>query len=182
MLPTLGTVEGSVRLDGVADLSALYLLVPAAEPLLTAVRGLPGVGLLEPAHMSLGYPWRAPAEIDVEQVRAVLAGVAPFDVVLSGPHRFEPDVRGRVVVHLRPADETPFWELARLLGADLRTPHLSVARVLRTGDLGAVEAALEPVLPLRTRIEQVEVTVRDAPGDWSRLLLHPLGSTSATVD
>lgn len=164
------------------DPSALYLLVPEAEPLLDAVRGLPGVGLLEPAHVSLGYPWLTADDAlrRLDEVRAVAASTPPWDVVLSGPARFDTDVRGRTVVHLRPDDDAPFLALAARLGGQLRTPHLSVARVLATGDVDAVEGLLAPLLPLRTRIEELEVTVRSGR-TWSVALRTGLSPWSASA-
>ncbi len=158
------------------DPSALYLPVAAAEPLLDAVRGLPHVGLLEPAHVSLGYPW-VPAEEALarrDDVRAAAAATPPLEVVLHGPHRFDVDVRGRLVVHLLPDDPAPFAALAARLRADLRTPHLSVARVLRDGDVDAVEAAVAPLLPLRATLDVLELTVRRGR-DWEVALTAPLG-------
>lgn len=161
------------------DPSALYLLVPDAEALLDAVGGLPGVGLLEPAHISLGYPWLTAEEaLDrLEDVRAAAAGASAWEVVLSGPHRFDTDVRGRTVVHLRPDDDAPFLALAACLGGTLRTPHLSVARVLSTGSVADVEDRLADLLPLRTRISALEVTVRSGR-TWSTALTASLSSSA----
>lgn len=150
--------------------------MPGAEVLLDAVRGLPGAGLLEPAHVSLGYPWRAADDAlgRLDDVRAAAARVPAFDAVLTGPHRFAPDARGRVLVHARLTDETPVRTLGALLGADLRDVHLSIARVLPAGDAAAVEAALAVLLPLPVRVAALELTVR-CGGRWSRALLTPLG-------
>jgi hypothetical protein len=165
------------------DPSALYLLVPSAEVLLSAVRDLPGVSLLEPAHVSLGYPWVSAAAVALrlDEVRAVAAATPPIPVVLDGPHRFDVDVRGRQVVHLRPDSDEPFLSLAAALGAPLRTPHLSVARVLASGSVASVEDVLRPLLPLRTTITQLEVTVRVAPGRWERALLADLGQDCSAL-
>lgn len=157
------------------DPSALYLRVPDAEHLLDAVRDLTGVSLLEPAHVSLGYPWLTADEAlaQLDRVRAVAAATPAWEVVLDGPHRFDTDVRGRTVVHLRPDDDAPFLALAHALDGPLRTPHLSVARVLAAGDVDAVSSRLEGLLPLRTRIDALEVTVRSGR-TWSTALTVPL--------
>ncbi len=141
------------------------------------MRGLPGVGLLEPAHVSLGYPWLAAeaALAAVDRVHRAAAAVPAFEALLTGPHRFAPDPRGRVLVHARLRDEQPVRALAAAVGADLRDVHLSVARVLPAGDVAAVEAAVAPLLPLAVRVETLELTVRRA-GAWSRALLAPLGA------
>lgn len=159
------------------DPSALYLPVPDAEPLLDAVRDLPGVALLEPAHVSLGYPWvtAEQARARLDEVREVAARTAAWDVVLAGPHRFDTDVRGRTVVHLVPEDDAPFLALAKALGAGLRTPHLSVARVLAAGSPQEVEGRLAGLLPLRTSLRELEVTVRSGR-TWSSALRVSLGT------
>ena len=155
-------------------LSALFLVVPEAEVLLDAVRGVPGVALLEPAHVSVGYPWAADARERVDQVRAAAAQVRPRVVELRGPELFVQDVRQRTVVHGLLSDETVPRRLAELLDAPLRTPHLSIARVRRNGDVSAVVDAIRPLLPLRVRLETLALTVREPTG-WTTLLELPLG-------
>lgn len=160
------------------DPSALYLRVLAAEPLLDAVRGIAGVGLLEPAHISLGYPWLSADEAltRLDAVREVAAHTEPWPVLLDGPHRFDVDVRGRTVVHLRPDDDAPFLDLAARLDATVRTPHLSVARVLSTGDVDLVEQALADLVPVRTHLDDLEVTVRSGR-TWGSALRVRLGTS-----
>ena len=153
-------------------LSALFLVVPEAEVLLDAVRGLDGVGLLEPAHISLGYPWVA--DPSVERVREAASRVKPHVVELRGPELFVQDVRERTVVHALLSDESVPRRLAALLDAPLRTPHLSIARVRKNGDVGAVVDAVSPLLPLRVRLETLELTLRTDAG-WQTLARAPLG-------
>lgn len=158
------------------DIGSLQLLLPAAGVLLDAVRALPGVSLLEPPHVSLGYPW-LPAEealAAADRVREAAAAVPGFAAVLTGPHRFAADTRRRTVVHARLEDDAPVRALASALGADLRDVHLSIARVLPDGDPDAVAAAVAALLPLRVPVEGLELTVRQE-GRWSRALLAPLG-------
>lgn len=143
-----------------ADVAALQLLVPGAEPLLDAVRGLPGVGLLEPAHVSLGYPWRPAAEADAGLVALAAAHVPPFALRFGVLGRFGPDPRGRVVLHAVPDDDAPVRALAAVVGGDLRDTHLSVARVLAGTDVDAVAARVEHLLPLVCRVEVLELTVQ----------------------
>lgn len=139
------------------------------------MRGLPGAALLEPPHVSLGYPWlpAAQARTELERVRAAAATVPAFDAVLLGPHAFPPDARGRVLVHALLADEGPVRALAALLGADLRAVHLSVARLLPGADAERVAAAVAPLLPCTARVTELEVTVQRA-GRWEPALLAPL--------
>ena len=154
--------------------SALYLVVPEAEVLLDAVRGLPGVALLEPAHITLGYPWVGDPEARLDEVAAACASVPSAAVQLLGPERFEQDLRGRTVVHALLSDTDVPRRLAGLLAAPLRTPHLSIARVRRSGDVDAVAAAVAPLLPLAVRLDTVEVTRRDPTG-WTTILRARLG-------
>ena len=145
--------------------------------LLSAVRDLPGVGLLEPPHVSLGYPW-LPAAAALEQldrVREAAARVPPFEALLTGPHAYPADPRGRVLLHARLADERPVRELARLLGADLRDVHLSLARLRPGTDEDAVRGALAPLLPLQVAVVELDVTVQRA-GRWEPALRQRLGA------
>lgn len=154
--------------------SALYLVVPDAEVLLDAVRGLPGVALLEPAHITLAYPWVGDPEAHLDEVQEACADVPAASVVLRGPELFEQDVRGRTVIHATLSDDRVPQALAARLAEPLRTPHLSVARVRRTGDVDQVIAAVAPLLPLTVRLDTVDVTRRDRTG-WATLLRAPLG-------
>ena len=82
-----------------ARASALQLAVPAVDPLLDDVRPLlpDGATVLDPAHISFGYPWLEPATAlaVIDDVGEVLARQRPFDVTLLGPRRFGPDRGGR---------------------------------------------------------------------------------------
>lgn len=147
------------------DVAALQLLVPEAEPLLDAVRGVPRVGLLEPAHVSLGYPWRPADRVDRELVRQAAQATAPFEVRLGQVRAFAPDARGRVLVHAVPDDERPFRALAALAEADLRDVHLSLARVLPGGDVAQVVRRVEPLLPVVATLRVLELTVQ-GEGVW----------------
>ncbi len=157
-----------------AALSALFLVVPEAEVLLDAVRGMPGVALLEPAHISLGYPWLPDAESRIEQVHAAAASVAARPVRLTGPACFRQDVRRRTVVHALLSDDSVPVALAERLGAPLRQPHLSIARVRQGGDVDAVVDAVRPLLPLVVGLDVLELTVRRDVG-WETVLRVPLG-------
>ena len=147
--------------------------MPDAEPLLDAVRGLPHVGLLEPAHVSLGYPWRPAADADPDVVRRAAAATPAFALRLGQVRCFDPDARGRVLVHAVPDDERPFRALAALVGADLRDVHLSIARVLAGGDVDEVLRRVTPLLPVVTTVRLLELAVqRDGawqPGERFRL-------------
>lgn len=147
------------------NIAALQLLVPEAEPLLDAVRGLRHVGLLEPAHVSLGYPWRSADQADSSMVADAAARTGAFDVRLVEVRAFAPDKRGRVLVHVVPDDERPFRALAALLDADLRDVHLSVARVLPAGDADEVIRRTRQLLPVVATVRVLELTLQ-RDGAW----------------
>lgn len=155
------------------DVAALQLLVPEAEPLLDAVRGMPRVGLLEPAHVSLGYPWRTADRVDRQLVRRAAQATAAFEVRLGQVRAFAPDARGRVLVHAVPDDDRPFRALAALVEADLRDVHLSLARVLPGGDLQQVVRRVEPLLPVVAALCVLELTVQ-RDGAWQAGERFPL--------
>ncbi|MGZ6791413.1 MAG: 2'-5' RNA ligase family protein [Mycobacteriales bacterium] len=157
-----------------SGLSALYLPVPGAEVLLDAVRGIEGVRLLEPAHVSLGYPWVADAAERLDEVKAAAAAVQPAEVELVGPELFTQDARRRVVVHALLSDDAVPRELADRLDAPLRTAHLSVARLRHHTDPAPVLEAVSALLPLAVRLEELELTAR-GPHGWASLLRVPLG-------
>ena len=74
--------------------------------------------------------------------------------------RFGPDPRGRVVLHAVPDDDEPVRALAKVVGADLRDTHLSVARVLAGTDVDEVAERVEHLLPLTCPAEVLELTVQ----------------------
>lgn len=157
-------------------LSALFLTVPEAEPLLDAVRGRPGVALLEPAHISLGYPWLRDAVDRVQQVLDAAAAVPAGFVELQGPELFTQDIRRRTVLHAVLSDDRIPRSLAALLGAPLRTSHLSIARVRHHGDVTAAADAVGHLLPMSVPLDCLELTVKTDRG-WETVVRAPLGVT-----
>lgn len=137
-------------------LSALQLDVAQADHVLDAVEraALPGVGLLRPAHVSLGYPWLAPAEALGRGV-ALLHGLdrPAFALHLSALRAF-PSRGRRTVLYLEPDDPEPLRALAAALGVDTAgyRPHLSVARLdhdtARPSARSDVGALVGPLLPV----------------------------------
>ena len=99
-----------------ADLTTLQLAVPAVDPLLRRVAAVVGAraSVLDPGHVSFGYPWLPPAAAlaVVDDLAAALAEVPPLTLRLVGPARFPPDGRGRTTLHLEPSPATPVHELA----------------------------------------------------------------------
>jgi hypothetical protein len=167
-----------------ADLSALQLMVAAVDPLLDELRPrLPdGSTVMDPGHISFGYPW-----LDPERGRAVLDDVAealaregPFDVELAGPRRFAPDAQGRVTVYAAPLPEAAIqalsWIIADASGHEISfTPHCSLVRLPPDVDPGPLERLLHTRLPLLARLDHVLFHVQ-GPNGWTVERRMPLGT------
>jgi hypothetical protein len=170
-----------------AGLSALQLLVPAVDPLLTALRPrLPAdATVLDPGHISFGYPWLEPevARTVIDDVARALLAEHPFDVVLDGPQRFPADAGGRVTVHLVPEPVAALHALASLVSEasdheiDDFTPHCSLVRLPAGADPGPLEALVRPHLPLHARLDTVVFQVQTGSG-WVTERTLPLGGRS----
>jgi 2'-5' RNA ligase superfamily len=157
----------------VAGLSALQLMVPAVDPVLDDLRPrLPaGTALMDPGHISFGYPWLDPdaGRAVLDDVEAALAREGPFDVELSGPRRFPADTGGRVTVYLAPQPEATIqalnWIIADASGHDIDfTPHCGLVRLPPDVDPGPFERLVHPHLPLIARLEQVQFHVQESDG------------------
>jgi 2'-5' RNA ligase len=150
-------------------------VVPAVDAILDDLRAeLPtGATVLDPAHISFGYPWLSPrrARDVIDDVAAALSNEPPFDVQLRGPRRFSPDSKGRTTVWLDPQPAAALRSLsstiARASGHDLVdfTPHCSLVRVGPGVDPRPLEDIVQPHLPLVTRLERVDFHVREN-GCW----------------
>lgn len=167
-----------------AGLTALQLMVPAVDPVLDDLRPqLPeGTGVMDPGHISFGYPWLDPdtGRAVLDEVEAALAREGPFDVELSGPRRFPADASGRVTVYLTPQPEAAIqalsWIIADASGHDIEfTPHCSLVRLPPDVDPGPFERLVHRHLPLIARIEEVQFHVRGADG-WRVERSMPLGT------
>lgn len=148
--------------------SALQVDVAEAEHVIAAVEraGLPGVGLLRPAHISLAYPWLEPDEA-LGSGPSLLSGLgAPaFPLRLAALRAFP--ARGRrTVLYLEPDDPEPLRDLAAALGIDTACyrPHLSVARldhdVARPSARAHVEALVAPLLPVLATVQTLTLRVQ----------------------
>lgn len=167
-----------------AGISALQLAVPAVDTILEELRPLlpSGTAVLDPAHISFGYPWIPPttARAVIDDVADALAREAPFDVELTGPRRFPTDTKGRITVWLDPQPRSVLRALNRTISdasghdvADL-TPHCSLVRVGRTVDPSPFEAVVRARLPLTTRLDRVDFHVREG-NRWRVERTMPLG-------
>ena len=93
-------------------------------------------------------------------MREAAAQVPAFDAVLTGPHAFSPDARGRVLVHVRLEDERP---VRRSRGCSAPTCGRCTCRwpgCCRGADVDAVRTAVAGLLPLRTPVRELDVTVQ----------------------
>lgn len=105
--------------------SALIVAVPEAEPAVAALRAAydPSASWGVPAHITVLYPFLPPDRIDaavLAAVRATVAGVPAFDLVLARTRRF-----GDQVLWLAPEPDAPLRALTELkagLPGDLLGP------------------------------------------------------------
>ncbi|MGD9962177.1 2'-5' RNA ligase family protein [Nocardioides sp.] len=176
-------------LHGAAQ-TAVIIAVPAAEPLVAALRAQldPAAAWGVPAHVTVLFPFVAPAEVGeptVARLAAAVGNVSGFDCTFASCRWFGSDV-----LWLAPEPSQPFTELTRAVwgafpdrppyeGAheDL-VPHLTVA--VRGGggvqELHRAEAALTVGLPLRARVDSARLIAGSTrPLSWRTVADLPLG-------
>ena len=157
--------------------SALLVMAPEAEGLVKSFRDrfdwAAGQGV--PAHLTLLYPFMAPADLDdgvLERVQRLLGRFAAFDYSLAEPRRF-PDV-----LYLAPEPAAPFRALIAALVEEFPEyppyggvhaeviPHLTVAD---NGDLEAITAEFAAAaagrLPIRAHAAEVAL-MDNRSGPW----------------
>ncbi|RYU09737.1 2'-5' RNA ligase family protein [Nocardioides iriomotensis] len=150
----------------------VVVLVPEADAAVGAQRSRLdrsagwGVG----AHVTVLFPWLPPdrhSEEDLVRLAAAVASVPAFPCEFRRTAWFDEDV-----VFLEPEPAEPFRALTRAVWAafpdhppyegafdDEVTPHLTVghAPLGTPDDLRAAEAAVLPLLPVRTTVDHVSV-------------------------
>ena len=176
--------------------SALLVAVPEAEPAVAKHRARLDSSARDgvPAHLTVLYPFLAPASIDgavLASLRRLFAGFAPFDFALDRVSWF-----GEGVVWLGPRDDRPFRALISGAFAAFPDcppyggliaeviPHLTIGD---RDDVAALRAAAEAVrghLPIATRVTAVTLMAGPAPGNlaippgqWRTLAAFPLGAS-----
>lgn len=168
--------------------SAFIIAVAEAEPVVAALRAQhdPVAALGVPAHVTLLFPFKAPADItpvDIQRVAAEARRHPPFAFTLSTVGRF-PDT-----LYLAPEPAPPFIALTRVLvrlfpdhppygGAhDGNVPHLTVAR----GAVDVLEPSLRAALPTDGIAAQCRefVLIGNATGLWRTLHTFTLGGSNA---
>jgi 2'-5' RNA ligase len=161
--------------------SALVVLVPEAEALLKAFRDKydPSAAAGMPAHITLLYPFKPPAEIGagvLESLQNCFAPFVPFSYSLAAVRRFRSEV-----LYLAPEPDEPFRDLTLAICeryperppyggkfADV-IPHLTVAQVQKEDDLDCIAEdftlAARGLLPIAATA--VDVALMDnRSGDW----------------
>jgi len=131
-----------------------------------------------PAHVTLRFPWLAdPSQLDVAQLRELVAAVEVHDLVLRRWGRFA------ATLYLIPEPTGPLETLAaavddrwpRATGSYGYVPHVTVADEAGPDRMDAVEAGLAPVLPVQARAAELWLMVRRAPGRYEPAERIPLG-------
>jgi 2'-5' RNA ligase len=163
----------------------VVVTVPDAEPLVGEwrLRHTHDAPAGMPPHVTLLFPF-VPAERadEVEEQLAGLVAAAPaFDLAFRRTARFPG------VLYLDPEPAEPFLALIAAITAewpehppyegavDTVIPHLTVAESREQGLLDRVAAAVEPHLPVRTRVREASLFVEDDDGRWREHSRLPLG-------
>jgi 2'-5' RNA ligase len=170
------------------DLSALHIDIAAAQPVVADLRRRwDPAGLAVPAHVTILFPFLAPAQLTAEADRdlaRIAASVGEFDVAFRRVGRF-PDV-----LWLAPEPAEPF---ARLTDAVARRwpdhppyggafeqviHHLTVADGAPAAVLEALAAAVTSALPVVERVSALTLSVRER-GSWRVGRQYPLRGGAA---
>ena len=169
--------------------SALVALVPEAEALVKPYRDKydPSAADGMPAHITVLYPFKAPADINANVITALaelFGGFGAFDLILAEAARF-PDV-----LYLAPAPAEPFRQMTQAVAYRFPEnppyggafpdviPHLTVAEVADPEQLTRVASEFENLardkLPIRARVDEVWL-IDNADGRWKRRHAFQLG-------
>jgi 2'-5' RNA ligase len=170
-----------------ADLSAVVVPIPEAEPWVGALRAAfdPSAALGVPAHVTIMFPFVPPARLDDGVLAAlgeVLANALAFEIEFSKVAWFAEDV-----VWWAPEPAAPFVALTHAVAArfDLRpyegahgddvVPHLTIGHGASLPQLRAAEAAVASGPPVRSTVRAARVMVgSQKPGSWTTVADLPL--------
>lgn len=159
--------------------SALLVTVPEAEPIVAAHRDRLDSGAIRgvPAHLTILYPLMEPELLTddvMNELARLFAAIPPFDLTFGSIGWF-----GTNVAYLRPTPDEPLRRLTSTVAArwpnwppyrgDVGepTPHLTIGDHGGTAALTAATTAIEPALPITTRITEVHLfTGSHEPGSW----------------
>jgi 2'-5' RNA ligase superfamily len=171
--------------------TAVLVPVPEAERVVSPHRSrLDGAAALGvPAHVTVLFPFVPPPSITpgvVDALATAVATVSAFGCEFGATSWF-----GEDVLYLAPRPDEPFRALTRAVcaafpgylpygGAFADTiPHLTIGERPAGGvaELRAAEAAVVPLLPVRSRVDRVWLMAGSAvPGSWRTLTELPLAS------
>lgn len=171
--------------------SALLIAVPAAEAVVSAHRQRhdPAARVGVPAHLTVAYPFTPVdllTESDLEALRGLFAGFPAFEVTLSSTGWFgdevlflDPDEQGRLLALIDAVgDAFPDHPIYGGIHPDVHA-HVTVGDGAGREVLAAVEREVRQHLPLRQRVEAVELwqgpPPRSGRGRWSLVTAFPLG-------
>lgn len=169
------------------DLSALYVEIPAAEPVVRDLRlRWDAAAAAVPAHVTVLFPFLPPDRIDAA-VDAELARI--FRSVPSFEVRFDRVGRFPEVTWLAPEPVEPFARLTDAVAArwpdhppyggafDEVVHHLTVADGAPPAVLDRIEAELPLLLPVSQPVHELTLAVRRR-GTWTVHARHPLGAAA----
>lgn len=164
--------------------TALVILLPAAEPVLAAARGVapalvrPGL----PAHVTALYPFlpdNALTDEVLSAVRSLAAGFSPAEVRLAELAE-APGFTAIPAPSLQPVADAVCARWPEVLPYGGRfgsrpAAHLTVAMGGSETELEQVAAAVRPLLPLTDRAEALQLVALTGRG-WEPRLTAPFGS------
>jgi len=171
--------------------SAVIVAVPEAEPAVGRWRARldPAADWGVPAHVTVLYPFVAPAQITaavLDQLAAAVRRVPRFDADFSRVDWF-----GDAVTWLAPAPEAAFLALTGAVCAAFPdyppyggafpdpTPHLTIGDGAAPADLHAAADAVLAHLPVRTTVTKVQVICGSwSPNSWRVVAELPLAEES----
>lgn len=173
------------------ELSAVIVSVPAAEPLVGALRAALDRSAADgvPAHVTVLFPFVAPPAIDdavLDALRAAVGTVAAFTATFDRVGWF-----GEEAVWLAPEPAGPFVALTAAVrdrfglapyegayGSEV-VPHLTVGHDAPPARLRTAAAAVEAGLPVRAEITQAHLMVGSrGVGPWRTIAELPLARRS----
>jgi 2'-5' RNA ligase len=141
-----------------------------------------------PAHLTLLYPFVAPADVNGEtlaRLSRAATGVMSFTAAFADFGWFDEHV-----LWLAPSDPAPFTNLIGLLAAvfpehppyngafDNVVPHVTIGEGQPVDRLRAATDAIRPHLPLYARVTSLSLMAGStAPGSWRVIERVPLGLT-----
>jgi 2'-5' RNA ligase len=173
-----------------ADISALHVAIPAADPIVAADRlRWDPAGVAVPAHVTILFPFLGPAQLDDEvdaALREIAGRVEPFGVRFARIGRFPS------VTWLDPEPSAPFARLTDAVAA--RWPdhppyegeytevvhHLTLADGAPSEVHQRLARELPRSLPIVDHVAELTLSARRS-GHWSTERIYPLGRIGPDV-